>query len=157
MTTVESIESVLEGHPFFKDIEPRLVHQMAEHASLSSFATGQMIFRQGEAANQFYIISKGQVALEVFAPQQGAIPLMTLSDGDVLGWSWLFEPYTWHLDARAMVETQTITLDGAGLRAECDRNHELGYHLMKHSVEIVVQRLQAALMQVIDVYGLKKQ
>lgn len=156
MTALDSIEAVLGAHPFFKDIEPHLIHQIADHASLVNFASGRLVFRQGESADQFYIVSKGKVALEVFAPDRGAIPLMTLEDGDVLGWSWLFEPYTWHLDARAMEDTQAIALDGAGLRADCESNHELGYHLMKHSVEIVVQRLQAALMQMIDVYGLKQ-
>lgn len=148
-----AVESILNEHPFFRDIEARLIQQMADHASSVSFEAGRLIFRQGEPANQFYIISQGHVALEVFAPDRGAIPLMTLGAGDVLGWSWLFEPYIWHLDARAIEDTQAIVLDGAELRAECEANHELGYHLMKHSVQLIEQRLEAAMVQMIDMYG----
>jgi CRP-like cAMP-binding protein len=81
---------------------------------------------------------------------------MTLSAGDVLGWSWLFEPYVWHLDARALEPTEAIALNGAGLRDECDTNHKLGYSLMRRSVRIIEQRLQAAMIQMLDIYGLQQ-
>jgi CRP-like cAMP-binding protein len=148
-----SLQSVLEAHPFFQDVEQRYIQMVAEHATLETFTPGQLIFRQGEPANRFYIISEGPVALEVFSPEHGPVRLMTLGAGDVLGWSWLFEPYVWHLDARALESTTAIALDGAELRATCDQNHELGYHLMKHSVQIVAQRLQASMIQMLDVYG----
>ncbi len=152
MTT---LESVLEEHPFFQDIGSHYVHQIAEHATTMTFEPGRLIFHQGEPANQFYIVSQGHVALEIYSPEHGPIRLMTVGAGDVLGWSWLFEPYIWHLDARAIESTEAIALDGAGLRAECDTNHELGYHLMKHSVQIIAQRLQASMMQMLDMYGVR--
>lgn len=150
------LEPVLQDHPFFADIEQHHVHIMAEHATTVSFDAGQLIFRQGEAAQQFYIIIEGQVALEVFSPELGPLPVLTLHDGDVLGWSWLFEPAVWHFDARALNVTRAIALDGAELRARCDENHELGYHLMKHSVQIVTQRLQATLIQLLDMYSIRR-
>lgn len=150
-----AMESILQEHPFFSDIESHYLNMIAEHSSYVTFERGRLVFRQGEPANTFYIISQGHVALEVFAPDQGPISLMTLGEGEVLGWSWLFDPYTWHLDARAIEETQAIALDGTELRAQCEANHELGYLLMRRSVVIVQQRLQAAMMQLIDMYGLK--
>lgn len=150
------VEPILKEHPFFRGIESRYIDRIADQAVSMNFAAGRLIFRQGELANQFYIITRGRVALEVFAPQHGAIPLMTLESGDVLGWSWLFEPYTWHFDARALEDTQAIAMDGAGLRVQCDENHELGYQLMKHSVHIIEQRLQAVMIQMIDVYDLTR-
>lgn len=150
MTT---LKTTLNEHPFFQDIANHHVQDIVAHAEYRSFNSGRLIFRQGEPAQQFYILTDGHVALEVFAPDRGPIRLMTLSAGDVLGWSWLFEPYIWHLDARALETTNTIMLDGAALRAECDTNHELGYHLMKHSVNIIEQRLQASMLQMIDMYG----
>jgi CRP-like cAMP-binding protein len=148
--------SILEKHPFLEHVDDVHIQQVAKHASLQNFSAGNLIFRQGEPANQFYIIQQGNVALEVFSPQQGPIRLMTLSAGDVLGWSWLFEPYVWHLDARALEPTEAIALDGAGLRDQCDTNHKLGYYLMRRSVRIIEQRLQAAMIQMIDIYGLQQ-
>lgn len=150
--TAPPVESILSQHPFFQDIAPQHIHEISEHASSIRFDAGRLIFRQGEPANQFYLISTGLVGLEVFAPERGSISLMTLGAGDVLGWSWLIPPYVWHLDARALEPTEAIVLDGAGLRGQCAFNHELGYQLMRHSVQIIEQRFQAALMQVMDLY-----
>jgi CRP-like cAMP-binding protein len=148
---------ILEQHPFFQDVEPAHLEHIAEHASSQNFAAGMLIFRQGEQANRFYIIQQGTVALEVFSPARGPIRLMTLSAGDVVGWAWLFAPYIWHLDARAVEPTEAIALDGAWLRSECETNHELGYHLMKYSVRIIEQRLQAAMIQMLDMYGVEEE
>jgi CRP-like cAMP-binding protein len=156
VVNMTELVSILEKHPFLEHVDDVHIQQIAEHASLNHFSAGNLIFRQGEPANQFYIIQYGNVALEVFSPQQGPIRLMTLSAGDVLGWSWLFEPYVWHLDARALEPTEAIALNGAGLRDECDTNHKLGYSLMRRSVRIIEQRLQAAMIQMLDIYGLQQ-
>lgn len=150
--TAPSVEAILLQHPFFEDIEPKYIQEISEHAVPMRFATGQHIFRHGEAAHQFFLIRQGLVGLEVFKPAQRAVPLMTIGAGDVLGWSWLFPPYVWHLDANAIQETELIALDGLGLRQQCELNHELGYHIMRHSIQIIEQRFQAALMQLMDLY-----
>lgn len=147
-----SLSPVLEKHRFFADIETRHIHRIAEHASPITLNSGELIFRQGEPANHFYIITSGHVALEVFAPGRGPLTIMTIGTDDVLGWSWLFEPYIWHFDAQAMESTTAIMLDGAWLRAACESDHELGYQLMKHSVHVIEQRLQAAMIQLLDMY-----
>ena len=46
---------------------------------------------------------------------------MTLHDEDVLGWSWLFPPYRWHLDARALAPVRALGFDGACLRRSRSR------------------------------------
>jgi CRP/FNR family cyclic AMP-dependent transcriptional regulator len=43
-----------------------------------------MIFREGEVADQFYLIRQGKVALEVFTPRSPA-QIQTVGAGDVLG------------------------------------------------------------------------
>ncbi|NJO06211.1 MAG: cyclic nucleotide-binding domain-containing protein [Chloroflexaceae bacterium] len=134
-------------------MDQRYLPDIVAHAQPCSFESERLIFHQGERARHFYILQTGHVALEVFAPDRGPIRLMTLNAGEVLGWSWLFAPYIWHFDARAIEPTHAIMFDGAALRAECDTNHELGYHLMRHSVHIIEQRLQACMLQMIDIYG----
>lgn len=145
-------ETILARHPFFQDIDAHILSEIAATATTSRFEAGRLIFHQGEPADKLYLITCGKVALEVFAPARGPILLLTLGAEDVLGWSWLFPPYRWHLDARALEPTEAIAIDGAALRASCEANHELGYHLLKHSVSVIEQRLQAALLQVVDLY-----
>ena len=35
-------------------------------------------------------------------PARGAVVIETIETGEVVGWSWLFPPYRWHFDARAL-------------------------------------------------------
>jgi len=77
----------------------------------------------------------------------------TLGDGDILGWSWLFSPYQWHFDARAKQLSRAVAIDGKTLREQCEEDHDLGFELMKRFASIVVERLQAAQVQLMDLYG----
>jgi CRP/FNR family cyclic AMP-dependent transcriptional regulator len=43
------------------------------------------IFREGEAANQFYLVREGKLAIEVFAAERGALTILTVGPGEVLG------------------------------------------------------------------------
>ena len=150
---METLERILAEHPFFEALEPDYLKLLTGCASNVRFDAGQYIFRRGEAANQFYLLRHGRVALEIFAPQGPPITIATLEQNDVLGWSWVVEPYYWHLDARAVEPVRAIGLDGKCLRTKCEQNHDLGYELLKRFVHLVEQRLESTRMQLLDVYA----
>jgi CRP/FNR family cyclic AMP-dependent transcriptional regulator len=91
--------------------------------------------------------------LEAFAAQRGPITIETIEAGEVLGWSWLFPPYRWHFSARVVEPTRAIALDGVCLRSKGEADHDLGYELVKRVAQIMMQRLQATRLQLLDVYG----
>ncbi|HEU4345501.1 MAG TPA: cyclic nucleotide-binding domain-containing protein [Candidatus Binatia bacterium] len=150
---IQTLEPLLKEHPFFKDFHPEHFRILVGCASNVRFRPGEMIFRNGEQADHFYLIRQGKVAIEVFVPGRGALKIQTLGAGEVLGWSWLFPPYRWTFDARALEETLAFALDGSCLRKKCEENHDLGYELMKRFSVIIIERLQATRLQLIDVYG----
>ena len=147
-----SLEPILAGHPFLSGLDPKHLAVLAGCASNMRFDAGQFLSREGEDANQFFFIRHGRVSIETFSPQKHAITIETLSEGDVLGWSWLIPPYTWRFDARAIEMTRTLALDGQCLRAKCEEDHDLGYELMKRFSNIIDRRLQATRMQLLDLY-----
>lgn len=51
--------------------------------------------------------------------------------------------------------TRTIAFDAACLRAKCDDDHDLGYILIQRFARIMMQRLQATRLQLLDVYGIR--
>jgi CRP-like cAMP-binding protein len=150
---VETLERILVEHSFFAGLAPRHVELLLGCASNVRFDAGQLIFRHGEEANQFYLIRQGRVALEIYAPQRGSIIIDALSDGEVLGWSWLIPPYHWQFDARAVELTRAIALDGKCLRKKCEEDHDLGYELLKRFAHLVGERLEATRLRLLDVYG----
>ncbi len=150
---MQAIEPILADQPFLKSLDPAMLQQVAGCAFDVRFDAGQFIFREGEAANQFYIITRGKVSLEVFVPGRGALTVDTISEGDVLGWSWIFPPYRWHFDGRALEMTRAIAFDAKCLRAKCEEDHDLGYEFVKRFAHIIMDRLQATRLQLVDVYG----
>lgn len=114
---------------------------------------GEFLFREGDPAQRFYLIRSGAVSLEVEAPGRGQLRIETLDAGEVVGWSWLFAPYRWALDARVLEPTALVAFDGACLRGKVDTDHELGYQLMRRFAAVIVERLQATRLQLLDVYG----
>jgi len=149
---VETLEPLLAEHPFFRDLAPGDIQLLTSCAKNVRFEVGQVIFREGEDAVQFYLIRDGRVALEVFTPR-GQAPIQTISAGDALGWSWLIPPYKWRFDARAIETTLTFALDGKCLREKCDEDPRLGYELLKRIAAIIADRLHATRLQMLDVYG----
>jgi CRP/FNR family cyclic AMP-dependent transcriptional regulator len=145
---------LLASHPFVVGMEEAQLRQMAECATgVADFATDHLVFRSGGVARVLYLLRSGDVALEVPAPGTGTRIVGTLHGGDALGWSWLFPPYRWAFDARALVPTQAIVIDGEKLRQCATTDHELGYHVVWRVAREMADRLQATRLQLLDVYG----
>jgi CRP/FNR family cyclic AMP-dependent transcriptional regulator len=149
---IQSLEPLLRAHPFLQGMESRHIDLLVGCASEVRFEAGSMIFRLGEKADMFYILRQGLVALDVPAPQ-GAVTIETVSKGELLGWSWLFPPYRWNFDARALELVRAVALDGACVRKKCEEDSKLGYEVMKRFVNVVIDRLQATRMRLMDLYG----
>jgi CRP-like cAMP-binding protein len=150
---MESLEKVLAAHPFFEGMDKEHLAMIVECATNVRFDAGVPIFREGDDANQFYLLRQGKVAVEIYSPAKHAITIETLDEGDILGWSWIIPPYKWRFDAKAVELVRAIGLDGRCLRAKCDEHTDLGYDLLKRFSNIFNQRLQSTMLQLLDLYG----
>jgi CRP/FNR family cyclic AMP-dependent transcriptional regulator len=112
-----------------------------------------MIYREGDEANQALLIREGKVAIEIFSAERGSLIIQTVGPGEVLGWSWLFSPFIRRFDTRVLESTVAVALDGRFLREKAEEDHRLGYELLKRFSRVVVERLQATRLQLLDVYG----
>ncbi len=150
---MQTLEQLIAAAPLFEDLAPAHLTLIAGCGANEHFATGAELFREGAPADRFFLIRAGSVSLELQAPGRGTLVIETLGQGEVVGWSWLFEPYRWQFDARAREQTAVIAFDGACLRGKCDADHELGYQLMRRFAGNLTERLQTTRLQLLDVYG----
>src|SRR5689334_18423565 len=107
-SSLETIENSIKSHPFLEGMSPHQIRLLGDCAMRAHFGAGELIFREGDPANRFYLILSGKVALESYIEGKGHTLIQTIGAGDVLGWSWLFPPYFWHFDARAVEPTDAI-------------------------------------------------
>jgi CRP/FNR family transcriptional regulator, cyclic AMP receptor protein len=152
----DSLHDLVAGHPMFSGFPAEHLATLTACASDIRFGVGEIIFSEGQPADRFYLIREGQVALEVFCLEGGPLTIDTLTEGDVLGWSWLVPPYRWRFDARSISHTHAAALDGAHLRRECERTPALGYELLKRFALVLEQRLQSTRLHLLDLHTLSR-
>ena len=143
--------TLLAAQPFLKGLSKSQLELLANSAMEVEFPAGKMVFNEGLEAHRFYIILEGEVALEAPASKRGGQPelIQTIKAGDVLGWSWLFPPYLWHFDARAVKPTKAIIFFVTTLRELCESDHSLGYEFMKRVSKVVIKRLQSTRLRLL--------
>jgi CRP/FNR family cyclic AMP-dependent transcriptional regulator len=144
-------EKRLADHPFLKGLSEDHLRILEDCSMRRVFEAGEVIFREGDLANRFYLILSGSVVLESAREGASPIEIQTIGPGDVLGWSWLFPPYGWRYDARALERTEALFLYGTRIRAKCEEQPALGYELIKRMSMVIIQRLQATRKELVRV------
>jgi CRP/FNR family transcriptional regulator, cyclic AMP receptor protein len=136
-------------HPFLAGMNRTQLASLTDCAMAAHFKTGQTILREGEFADRCYLIETGDVVLESEGKFSEPLVIETIGAGDLLGWSWMFPPYVWQFTARAIEPTTAIFFYGSILRQYCEKDHSLGYELLKRISAVMVKRLQAAHKQML--------
>jgi CRP-like cAMP-binding protein len=150
---MKKIADILSEHAFFQGLPQNDIAFIAGCAKNVVFNEGQIVANLGDPADLFYLIRKGQMATTIEIPPRKPFLLQTLTDNEILGLDWLIPPYQWTFTARALQTTHAIAIDGACLREKCESDPRLGYELMKRLVHILVVRIDAARLHLMDVYG----
>lgn len=151
---IKTLESILKEHPFFKDLKPQDLAFIVGCASNVLFKEGDIILREGAPADKFYLIRQGRIAIDIQATENQSITIQTIQEGDILGWSWLIPPHKNKFNARAVSDIRAIALDGKCLREKCEKNHDLGYELIKRLARVFTQRLELTRIQLLDLYNI---
>ena len=153
MTERQDLLTLLSKEPFFRHLKPHHYESLLKSAALVEFEAGDYLLKQNGHADRFFIVLEGSVALRTHGVRREELPIQTLHEHDALGLSWLFPPYKWHFDARALEPVRAIAIDATALREAMEADHDLGYVLLKQLVNVMAQRLQATRIQALDIYG----
>ena len=130
-------------NPFLAAFASNQAERLSRLATQVEFRAGESIFRQREAANGFYLIEKGEINLEYELPGKRRVKIQSIGPGELLGLSWLFEPYRWEFSATASSDATAKFLRAVDVRRQCDEDPRLGYKLMEAVAGVLTQRLQA--------------
>lgn len=135
----------------FENLPPDDLAFLSECARNVRFERGAFLFSEGGAADAFYVIRKGRVALELEAANR-LVTILTVGKSQLVGWSWLVPPYAWHYDARATTPVSAVAFDAVCVRTKCENDPAFGYAMFKHLSQLIVERLMATRVQLMDVY-----
>lgn len=150
---MQGLERILGEHRLFAGLGQQFLELAAGCAKNVRFDPDDYLFHADDPADWIYLVRHGRVALEITTPSRGAIRFETAGEGEVVGLTWLLPPYRWGYDARATELTRAVALDARCLRDKCEADHDLGYEILKRFLPVLVQRLQATRLQMLDVYA----
>ncbi|NDD58787.1 MAG: cyclic nucleotide-binding domain-containing protein [Chlamydiae bacterium] len=150
---MKSISDIVKEHPFFGGLDPKDLEFISGCGKNVVFKEGQIIAHPGQAADIFYLLKEGDVAIYYETPIRKPIIYHTLQAGELLGLSWLIPPYRWTVSAKARSTTRAIAIDGACLREKCEKDPYLGYLLMKRLISVLLKREESLRLHLLDVFS----
>ena len=149
----ETMATRVSLHPFLAGMNRTQLTLLMDCAISIRFQPGDIILREGNRADRFFLIETGKVVLESGKDHGDPVVVDTIGAGDLLGWSWMFPPYTWQFTARAVAPTRVIFFAGSVLREYCERDHSLGYELLKRITAVMNRRMQNARQKMLGVHS----
>jgi CRP-like cAMP-binding protein len=144
--------SMLRKHAFVDEFLPEHIEILHSLAREVSFEKDQVIFREGDDCHDFYLIVEGRVALEMVEPDY-VLRVQTLSAGDELGWSAILMGRGKYFQARVLEPVKALAFDGPAMFEACRQDRAFGFALMYRMLGVVSGRLQAARLQIHDLYS----
>jgi CRP/FNR family cyclic AMP-dependent transcriptional regulator len=146
----QSTEDYLSTHTFFSGLDDSYTRFLSDSATELQVKKGGVLFKQGDHADKFYLLLKGQVSVQVPALVGPSLEIQTLGEDQVLGWSWLIPPYRWNFLARAVEDSDLLEFDGGAILARCEEDPKFGYALFKCFAALMSERLGAARQKMMD-------
>ncbi len=144
-----NIVQLLKRCEVFVGLDDSDLQKLAELPSWhrNTYSAGDFIFQEDSAAKQFYILEEGEISLLVASRKAGTkklvqVPVDTVTKGDVFGWSSLVAPHSRNMSATCVKRSTVVAVSGTELNELMDRNHSLGYEVMKSLMSVVARRLR---------------
>ena len=148
----EALLAVLSRQPFVEEFQPQHIEKLTEFAREVRFDRDQVIFHEGDECQEFYLIVKGRVAVEIEAPGH-TLRVQTLAAGDELGWSAILMGRGKYFQGRALEDVDALAFDGPTVLDACREDKAFGFALMYRMLGVVSERLQATRLQLLDMYS----
>jgi CRP-like cAMP-binding protein len=147
---MEPLQYTIARHEFFRDFKPQHLKIFQDCVSDARYGRDQLLLRQGQGAERFFIVRKGEVRLELLTPENGSVPVQTIGPGEIVGWSWIIPPYKSTFDARAIEPLHVLVFDASELRRECEQDFELGYRVLQKFTLALSTRLEAVRAKLVE-------
>jgi len=140
----------LSTHDFFSGLSNDFVTALVDSVNTIEIKKGDVLFRQGQLADKFYIVLNGCVSVQIPALMGPTLEIQVLCKDHVLGWSWLISPYQWLFQAKAEEDSELLEFDGAAILARCENDPKFGYELLKKFATLMSERLDSSRQKMMD-------
>ena len=151
---MENLERILLEHPLLAGLDSRFAALVTGCAKNVRYESGAYLGREGQSCDEFFLLREGRVALEICAPGRGSLTFQTRAarSGASACPGWCHP-----IAGRSMRARWNRRAPSPSMRAACAASatpdHDLGYEMMKRFTPVLLERLHATRLQLLDLYG----
>ncbi|MBW2430443.1 MAG: cyclic nucleotide-binding domain-containing protein [Deltaproteobacteria bacterium] len=123
----------------FWGMNKEFVGEIMKVAVTESYNKGDMLFRKGDSADHFYIMTKGQIKLSI--GETGYVVYIVSKAGEAFGWSSLIGRDVYSATAECMSSTNLLKLNGEKLQKILEKDSDNGLIFFKRLSMVLGNRL----------------
>ena len=166
-------KNLLTGFSFFSDVDSDTLEAIAKKGEILESNAGDVIFRVDEPATHFYGLLEGKINLILvfkdkvlktdieyeeaiqasMVDEEKEIIVDHVAAGQVFGWASIVGPSRRTVTAECSEASRVISISAAELKVMFDKDHTLGYTIMKRLSDIIAKRLRNRTDKLIEVWG----
>ncbi|MFQ3566951.1 MAG: cyclic nucleotide-binding domain-containing protein [Aggregatilineales bacterium] len=134
---------LLRRFSLFSGLEPAVFSELAMMGDTRTLQSGEWLFEAQDPADALYLILSGQIELHVLLNKEQQLyqQIVSLVQGEAVGWEALVEPHQHTTGAAATEPTELIALDAASLRAFMRRHPAVGLVIMTRTAQMLSRQL----------------
>jgi CRP/FNR family cyclic AMP-dependent transcriptional regulator len=128
----------LSSMDLFSGVQQELLEPIVQQSSVQSLQRGDMLFSEGDEANDLYIVLEGRVAIanRSFDGRESVVALM--ESGDLFGEMPLFRPDGRSADARVLENSSVVVIPYVPVRSLYEEHPEMLWKI----VDMLAERLK---------------
>jgi len=137
MASIDDLKQIY----LLQNLEKQMLERLAPLAQIKQYEEKDVIFEEGQEADNFFMLVSGKVLLKVDISAAVTISLGAVKPGYSFGWSSLLGlDYT--SQAACAEPCEVLLIKGAAFKEVMDSDHTMGYQVMEGVVRILENRLK---------------
>ena len=137
MVSIEDIKAI----DLFADLTEQMLEKICPMTELRQFEEREVIYEEGERADNFYLLKRGKILLEVEISEMIIISLSSIKSGYSFGWGALLPGSSYTSYAVCSEPCEVFTLPAKKFLKLLDEDHTMGYRVMTEVAAILKNRL----------------
>jgi CRP-like cAMP-binding protein len=117
--------SLLRNTELFSGLDPALLGRLASQSALRRIHRGDVLFTEGEEANELFVVVSGRIAMTNKSPDGRESVVALMEGGDLFGEMPLFDGQGRSAEARALMTSEVVAVPYSPIRALYGERPEL--------------------------------
>jgi CRP-like cAMP-binding protein len=136
---------------FFNAFSEKQLAELAKVTEKKTFKKSSEIYKEGDRANYFFLVSKGWVSLRKVDPERDiGISFENRGRGELFGAACFMKPQEYTLNAICMEDSEVMAMDADKLFDLFQKDYQIGYLFLREIAKVYFERYKSVKRQLYE-------